>query len=348
MDEVAKLRAQDRADLFAASADKRKFSVAIVEKDFWVCWALKRLFTLVDPPAGLIFKGGTSLSKVFGAIERFSEDVDLSFNRVDLGFGGENEPAKAGSKKKQARRIDELEVACQSMIRDEWIPRIDESFAAALGKPSGSLWRIEIDPDEEEQQTVLFHYPISDEGRPVGEPAYLRPYVRLEMGARGEHWPSIDATIQPYSAEDFPDIFKEPRCDVKVVAAERTFWEKATILHMWSNAVPGKKLGERQSRHYYDVAQLYEGGIGKTALNDLDLLRAVSEHKSVFFPRAWAKFEEAVPGSLRLVPSGARLAELERDYQKMRDEMIFGNAPTLAHIIDVLREIERKVNQAEK
>ncbi len=117
-------------------------------------------------------------------------------------------------------------MACESMIRDEWVPKIDKAFAAALGRPSGSTWRIEIDPDEEEQQTVLFHYPTSDEPRPAGEPAYLRPYVRLEMGARGEHWPSIDATIQPYSAEDFPDIFKEPGCTVKVVAAERTFWEK--------------------------------------------------------------------------------------------------------------------------
>src|SRR5690349_10052779 len=142
MDEVAKLAARDRGDLFAGSASKRAFSVAVIEKDFWVCWALKRLFTLVDPPAALIFKGGTSLSKVFGAIERFSEDVDLSFNRVDLGFGGENEPAKAGSKKKQAKRIDALEMACQSMIRDEWLPKIEEAFAAALGKPSGSTWRI--------------------------------------------------------------------------------------------------------------------------------------------------------------------------------------------------------------
>ena len=129
-----------------------------------------------------------------------------------------------------------------------------------------------------------------------------------------------------------------------MVTAERTFWEKATILHMWYHAEPGKKLGDRQSRHYYDVARLYERGIGEKALNDLDLLRAVSRHKTVFFARAWAKFHEAVPGTLRLVPPTERLAELERDYQKMREEMIFGDAPPLERILEVLRTIEQRVN----
>jgi hypothetical protein len=113
---------------------------------------------------------------------------------------------------------------------------------------------------------------------------------------------------------------------------------------MWSHADNDKKLTDRQSRHYYDLAKLYEGDIGKSALGDLELLKAVARHKSVFFPRAWAKFEQAIPGSLRLVPPAARLAELERDYQQMREEMIFGEAPTLHHILDVLREIEAQVN----
>jgi hypothetical protein len=169
--------------------------------------------------------------------------------------------------------------------------------------------------------------------------------VRLEMGARGENWPMIDGEVRPYAAESYPDLFKEPACTVKVVSAERTFWEKATILHMRFHAGPGQALGDRQSRHYYDVVQLYERGIGQAALRDPDLLRAVARHKSVFFARAWAKFEEAVPGTLRLVPPDDRMDELERDYQKMREEMIFGNAPPLSHIIEVLGEIERQVNE---
>jgi predicted nucleotidyltransferase component of viral defense system len=84
MDDVARLPAADRADLFSATARRRGLTAEIIEKDFWVCWTLKRLFTLPDPPAGLLFKGGTSLSKVFGVIERFSEDVDLSIMGIEI------------------------------------------------------------------------------------------------------------------------------------------------------------------------------------------------------------------------------------------------------------------------
>ena len=344
MDDVARMPAPDRADLFSATAARRAFSVTIVEKDFWVCWALNRLFTLTDPPAGLIFKGGTSLSKVFGAIERFSEDVDLSFNRADLGFADEHDPANAPSKKKQHQWIDDLKAACRRMIRDELLPQLRESFAAALASQPGAAWRLEIDPDEEDGQTVLFHYPPSRRVDAAG-PGYVQPLVRLEMGARGEHWPILDGEVRPYAAEDFPDSFNEAACKVKVVSAERTFWEKATILHMWFHAGANRRLGDRQSRHYYDVARLYEGSIGRNALRDLELLKAVARHKAVFFARAWAKFDEAVPGTLRLVPPESRFAELEHDYRTMREEMIFGDAPTLGHIIDVLREIERQVNE---
>src|ERR1700675_4217378 len=110
-----KLPSDERRLYIEQAAIRRNVSPVIMEKNFWVCWLLGILFES-EFADSLVFKGGTSLSKVFGAIERFSEDIDLSFNRADLGFGGENEPAKAGSKKKQAKRIEALEVACQSMI----------------------------------------------------------------------------------------------------------------------------------------------------------------------------------------------------------------------------------------
>lgn len=341
MDNVARLSANDRADLFRASAEKRGFNVVIVEKDFWVCWVLKRLFTLPAPPAGLVFKGGTSLSKVFHVIERFSEDVDLSFDRSDLGFSGAADPAQAGTKKKQRAQLKELLAACTAMIHDELLPQLQISFATALGGDEG--WRLELDPHDAEQQTVHFHYPPSGLG---GGEGYLRPFVRLEMGARGEPWPHEAAEVQSFAAEDFPRPFAEPSCTVNVIGAERTFWEKATILHMWHYAGPDKHLSDRQSRHYYDVVKLYQSPIGERALADLELLRSVAAHKSVFFARAWAKFDEAVPGSLRLLPMEPRLAELERDYAAMRSEMIYGDAPALDEILAVLQEIEDRVNAA--
>ncbi len=106
MDDIARLSSKDRSDLFGTVAERRgDMLAALVEKDFWVCWSLKRVFTLEDSPAGLIFKGGTSLSKVYQAIDRFSEDVDLSFDRSAIGFGGENDPARASSRNQTEKRL---------------------------------------------------------------------------------------------------------------------------------------------------------------------------------------------------------------------------------------------------
>lgn len=342
MDDVAKLPPSDRADLFRASAEKRGFNVVIVEKDFWVCWVLKRLFTLPEPPAGLVFKGGTSLSKVYGVIERFSEDVDLSFDRSDLGFGGPADPLQAGSKKKQQTQLKELLAACTAMIHDALLPQLQEAMATALGGTDG--WRLELDAEDEEQQTLHFHYPPS--GFASDGEGYLRPFVRLEMGARGEPWPHEAAEVQSFAAEDFPTAFAAPACTVNVIGAERTFWEKVTILHMWHHAGLDRHLRDRQSRHYYDVVKLYRSEIGERAFADLDLLRSVAAHKSVFFARAWAKFDEAIPGTLRLTPADHIRGELERDYASMRNEMIYGDAPALAEILAVLQEIEDRVNAA--
>src|SRR5438270_9107948 len=113
MDDIARLPVTDRVDLFTGAARRRGLTLEIIEKDFWVCWSLKRLFTLKDPPAGLLFKGGTSLSKVFNVIERFSEDVDLSFDRAALGFGGANDPLVASSGKKQEHGVEALAEACK-------------------------------------------------------------------------------------------------------------------------------------------------------------------------------------------------------------------------------------------
>jgi hypothetical protein len=316
---------------------------AIIEKDFWVCWTLKRLFTLPDLPAGLLFKGGTSLSKVFGIIERFSEDVDLSFDRAGLGFGGDSDPLNATSGKKRKHGLEALIETCQRVIRERLLPQLTESFTSALGEPPSANWSLGLAEDDPDGQALLFHYSIENRDRPTDEPAYIRSAVRLEIGARSDHWPAIEAAVTSYAAEDFPSVFREAGCKVHVLAAERTFWEKVTVLHMWHHAPEDKIFRDRQSRHYYDVVRLYEHDLGKAAIRDTELLLKVARHKEVFFPAAWAQYADAKPGTLRLVPPDARLPELEQDYRKMQ-EMIFGEAPAFEHLLQVLREIERNVN----
>ena len=344
MDDVARLPATDRTDLFTATARHRGWTAAIIEKDFWVCWTLKRAFTLADPPAGLLFKGGTSLSKVFGVIERFSEDVDLSFDRAGLGFGGDSDPLNAPTGKRRKQRLEALGETCRQVVRERLLPQLASAIGEALGEPTPGTWQLELADDDPDEQTLLFRYPASIGPRSADEPAYIRPVVRLEMGARSDHWPAVEATVTPYAAEEFPGTFKEPGRRVCVLAAERTFWEKATVLHMWHHAPVDKKFRDRQSRHYYDVVRLYEHELGKAAIGDTELLLKVARHKEVFFPAPWAHYADARPGTLRLVPSDARLPELEQDYRKMR-EMIFAEPPSFEHLVKVLREIERQVNE---
>lgn len=343
MDDIARLPATDRMDLFSAAARRRSLTPEIIEKDFWVCWTLKRVFTLPDPPAGLLFKGGTSLSKVFGIIDRFSEDVDLSFNRAELGFVGETDPLNATTGKKRKHGLEALTKTCQRIIRDKLLPQLVAVFDTALGESLSEAWSIEIAGDDPDGQTLLFRYPSGNRPRPDGEPAYIQPAVRLEIGARSDHWPAVEGTVTPYAATEFPDAFKEPACNVHVLSAGRTFWEKATILHMWHHAPADKKFRDRQSRHYYDVVRLYQHELGMAAVKDIDLLLKVARHKKVFFPAAWARYEDAKRGTLRIVPPDTRLSELEQDYRKMQ-EMIFGEPPSFESLLDTLREIERKIN----
>lgn len=201
MDDIARLSSADRIDLFTASAAKRRANVIVIEKDFWVCWVLKQIFGLKAPPADLIFKGGTSLSKVWGVIDRFSEDVDLSFNRGDLGFRGDSDPANAKSTKKRNQQLDELSKACSAIIHDVFAPQLMKAFEESLEKAAGDQWRLEIDPDE--QQTILFHYPTGIVRRTGNDAAYLRPLLdetlvlwvgefghapRFNANAGRDHW----------------------------------------------------------------------------------------------------------------------------------------------------------------
>ena len=348
MDDVARLSPRDRAELFGTASFRRgDMRPEVVEKDFWVCWVLKQIFGLDAALFAPIFKGGTSLSKFYGAIRRFSEDVDLSVDRRLLGLGEDEATLRASSRKQRGRFLDRLSETCREAVATRFVPALEGRFTESLGRPStiASSWSVTIDPEDADRQTILFAYPRYAERPKAAEAPYLRPVVRLEMGARGESWPSENGAIVPYAAEALPEAFGDPHCQVRVLAAERTFWEKATLLHACYHRPSDQRLPDRLSRHYYDVARLHEVGIGKRALADLPLLRRVAAHKDLFFPAKWARYEAAVPGTLRLVPPQARRQEIETDYAKMR-EMFFEEPPSLDRVFALIREVEDLVNAA--
>lgn len=339
MDSLLQLSPRERAEVFQRTTQQTGFDAIIIEKDFWVCWTLKELFRLPDIGEHLIFKGGTSLSKVFKVIERFSEDIDVSIDRGWLGFGGANEPEAGASNKEKQRRIEALKAACQQKIASVLQPALEKALKAKVG--TSEKWSLFSDEGDPDQQTLLFEYPSSFPADAVG---YIRRVVKIEMGARADHWPSETKTITPYVAEEFPQGFREPSAEVKVLSAERTFWEKATILHAEFHRPPEKAIPDRFSRHYCDFHELIRKGIGASATAKLDLLARVAQHKSLFFRSSWAKYDEAAKGTLHLAPPEHRLKALREDYARMQ-QMFFGEPPDFDKIGALLKQWESDFNQ---
>jgi hypothetical protein len=339
MDGIAQQPADRRAELFRETGTRIGLSPALVEKDFWVCWTLKQLFSLDELRGKILFKGGTSLSKIFNAIRRFSEDIDLAVDFEMLGFTGNRHPAAASSRTKRQVILDEMLIACCAYIEEEFLALLNQRFASVLGDPSG--WQLRTRPSGSNSVVVEFEYPASL--RVVEAVAYVRPIVILEPGTHAEFIPRDKYQIQPFAAEQFPTVFSSPACDVEAIIGERTFWEKATILHAEYHRPTDKPLAPRHSRHYYDTAMLAVSPIKAKALADQELLKRVVRHKSEFYHSGWARYDLAIPGSFRLVPAEHRLRDLWRDYQAMR-AMIFEEPPSWDWIIETLLELEGEIN----
>jgi hypothetical protein len=170
--------------------------------------------------------------------------------------------------------------------------------------------------------------------------------VKIELGARSDHFPVERTSVEPYLSDPFPDALDNPSARVRVLGVERTFWEKATILHMLHHWPVEKKIAPRMSRHYYDVFQMSHSYAIDRAMDEIDLLSRVATHKSVFFRSSWARYDRAIPGTLRLVPCEHHVRPLEQDYDAMQP-MFFGSAPGFDEILRRLPELEGKINAVE-
>lgn len=331
MNRVAALSEKDRNELFAVTAEQRGMgTVAVVEKDFWVCWTLKRLFEHPDLSEQLIFKGGTSLSKIYGLIDRFSEDIDLILDwRI---VSDEQDPMGERSRSKQEKLNTELNERACEYISSSMLPMLEEAL--------GSHCELEVKADEKDQgHVVRVSYPQT------ADTSGLLPYIQLEIGPLASWLPHSQHTITPYAAENFPNQFDDPTCPVRAIDAERTFWEKATILHHEAHRPEGAVVPERYSRHYYDLHLMAtDEKLKANALGNLALLQDVVLFKKKFYPRAWANYVAAKPGTLKLVPPSHVLDPMRADYSAMQD-MIFGRRPSFEEIIASLTELESEINQ---
>lgn len=346
MDALAKSDAQERADLFGETAARKGIPAALIEKDFWVCWALRRLFGLEGIGAQIIFKGGTSLSKAYKVIDRFSEDIDVTINRGFLGFSGEKDPANKGlTKKGRERLLDQLTDAAFAYARQSLKPALEADFATILGnKGKGAAWDVGLTRENDGSPTLSFMYPAGTALHGLPIPEHIKASVRIEIGARGELWPSKILAITPYAAEEFPKVFSVPACDINVLEIERTFWEKATLLHAEGHRPESKPLPSRLSRHHGDLAALAVSPYRTSSLKRLDLLDAVARHKALFFRSSWAHYDDARPGTLRLSPPEHQVSPLRHDFNRTKI-MFFNDPPKFEWILDQLRDLESEINR---
>jgi hypothetical protein len=339
--------ADERRGAFLTTANRLNTALVNVEKDFWVCWTLDALFhRLADPSPRLLFKGGTSLSKGYGLISRFSEDVDITVFRDDLGQSASVEALLALSGGKRKAKLDEIKAACQAYIAGPLQAQLAELLAATLAEAGhdAGAGRVEMDPDDPDQQTLLVWYP-SVGGAGDG---YVRPAVKIESGAKSALDPHQPIPVRPYVDDDLPDLDLSI-ADVVTVDPERTFWDKVVITHGLRRWFDKRGVlrggGQRVTRHYYDLHRLMEAEVGPRAAQNRALGSDCVFHARMFFNSPDLDLASAEPGTFALTPSPEMLEALQRDYVAMQG-MIFGDPPSFDAILQSVRGLEAELNAA--
>jgi hypothetical protein len=299
------LPSADRREALAVASAETGRPIHLLEKDVWVVWTLDALFIA---PFGehLVFKGGTSLSKAYGIIQRFSEDIDVTYDIRSIapeiaGTGPEPLPPTAS----QARKWrDVVEAKLPIWAAEVVLPYVKERLAAdgldATLHAEGECLHISYEPLEKGT-------------------GYVAPSVRVEFGAKSTGEPARPVEIT-CDAAAFLTQLEFPTAKPRVMTAERTFWEKATAAHAYclNGVIRGRGA---YARHWHDLTKLAEAGIAETASNDRELAEAVARHKTLFFAEKGDEgpvdYHVAVGGAIKLVPEGDRYTRLEADYAAM-------------------------------
>jgi hypothetical protein len=330
------LSSADQSEALEVAAGRSGRPAHLLEKDIWVVWALSAMY---DSPLGdsLTFKGGTSLSKVYKVIDRFSEDIDLTYDIrelvSDLLRDGNPIPASASQEKK-------ITSAVRSRL-PQWIkqtvqPVIEQALVA-------SGLQAELSLAGKDSDKFIITYPATKKGT-----GYAVATIQLEFGARATGEPhrrhQVACDIAPLM-----DGVTFPTAQPLVMAAERTFWEKATAAHVY--CLQGRLRGDRYSRHWYDLAALAKTTHFASVVSDHELARQVAEHKSMFFAEkdvdgGKVDYFQATSGDLRLIPQGPSLDALEKDYAAMlEDGLLAFEQPTFEAVMASCAAIQDEINR---
>jgi hypothetical protein len=345
--EFLKAAPEDRRDVFLGAARRMGTPAQNIEKDFWVCWTLDALFNgLPEGHPRLLFKGGTSLSKAYSLISRFSEDIDVTVFRDDIGHAASVEELEALSRKKRQAKLDAIKTACRDYIHDTLFPQLSILVRAVLSAAGidSHLGSMVVDDHDPDGQTILFWYPSA-----IGPPdTYIRPAVKIESGAKSALEQHCTVAIRPDVSKEVSGISLEV-ANVTTVLPSRTFWDKVVILHglrrWYENRGVLRSQGQRVSRHYYDVHCMMRSGAVAGAIDDHVLASDCVRHARMFFGSPDLGLDTAAPGTFVLGPTGNMLADLRRDYERMAG-MIIGEVPGFDEVIESVHKLEARVNGA--
>lgn len=324
MNRIINLDEHRKRILFETTARNMKVSSVIIEKDFWVCVVLDYLLNKSQYKDFFIFKGGTSLSKCYDVIKRFSEDVDLVLKWDAIGFDDE-EVYQERSNNQNYKFETQMNEKGAKFIQNELKQDLIENLASHI---SGMT----IESDETDPMVLYVKYPASYRDE------YINQRVKLEIGPVAAKTPTEIKQIEPYCFAYFNVDNKEP-FNANIVTIARTFWEKLLILCAECNRPMEKRTPSRYSRHYYDVYMIYKSAFSNDVLKDKSLFETVKAFKSKYYRTSWSKIENCYLSSITIIPNQQRLNDLEKDYQSM-SEMIFSNRPSFKQIIDGLSELE--------
>lgn len=321
---------KDQITLLNIHAQSLGRDAVVLEKDIWVCWVLQNLFAIPNR-LPMAFKGGTALSKVYNIIERFSEDIDITLDY--RGFG--KEVSEDISKSALKKLSDELKQFVADYSKTVVKPYFEKNLSKQF--PEGNT-TVEVSDDGEK---LWIHYSsVIDE--PGGR--YMAPNILIEFGGRNITEPNEQHVIRPYLADALPDM-SFPEANMTVLSLARTFWEKATLIHVECNRKEPRLTANRLSRHWYDMACLAAHEKGKEAQTDRNLLADVVKHKKLFYNSSYANYDACLKSALRLVPEKILLTALEQDFEQMLDSgMFYGKQTTFPKIIDTIKLLELSIN----
>ncbi len=328
------LSAEERRDALARAADKSGRPIYLLEKDVWVVWTLQELFGSAHG-THLVFKGGTSLSKGYGVIRRFSEDVDLTYDIRELigdliGASGSVIPPSRNQGKRWTEAIRER---LPKLVSDQIAPLLSESLAKR-GLPA------KVSPDGDK---LFLEYDAVATGY-----EYVKPKVLLEFGARSTGEPSELRDVACDAATYLPTL-TFPTARPKVMLPERTFWEKATAIHVYCHKGEFRG-GDRFARHWHDLTRLDAAGHAEKAIAHKNLANDVAVHKTMFFAEkdkagAAIDYHQAINGGLQLVPSDEALEALTKDYQGMVDDgLLLDEAVPFEKLLETCKAIQDRAN----